>query len=1122
MNLLFPLIGLATIVAATPASEGALIPERLRCEYLVDPLGIDVTKPRLSWELRATDENARGLRQSAYQVQVASSPKLLAASDADLWDSGRVASDETIGIVYAGTTVASRGRCHWRVRVWDQDGEPSAWSEPALWTVGLLEPEAWRAQWIADPVAVKRKIELPRYGWLNVPSQNADVPPDDPAISQRTKATEHGLDEPVWLEIDLRKVHTIDTVVFHPTRDLNQYPEEPSHVFPLRFRILATATADWAEAKVVVDRTVADEPDPGRESVTYRFEPMKARFVRVQFTKLRRIRMDHYGAALAEIEVHSGGKNVARGGVVRSSRTLKGAHWSPGYLVDGQTDPVAGNFREFKPVMLRKEFSARPDILRATAHVTAKGIYEFHLNGRSAGDRRVLAPEWTDYRHRIQYQTYDITSFIQEGRNAVGVILSPGWYAGQLGISPPFHRFTYGKFPQLLAQIEVEYADGTRDIIVTDGSWQSSDDGPYVYSDFIDGQTYDARREMPGWDRVGFQADDWHAVVTNPADTDWLWWNGRTGESELRTREATEPRLVAQMNEPIRVVRELKPVSISEPQPGVFVFDLGQNIAGWCRLKLHAPSGATVRLRHAEVLQPDGLVYVSNLRTAQATDTYIARGSGEETFEPQMTQHGFRFVEVTGLAKRPQLDDLVGCVVRSSAPTVGTFESSNPTLNRIMEAMRWTIEDNMLCVPTDCPQRDERMGWGGDAQFSAPAASYFLSMGRFYRKWVTDIRDGQAEDGRFPHLAPKVYGHLFGPGWSDAGVTVPWLVYVNEGDRGLLEEQFDAARRWVDYVQAANPDGVYRNQRGGDWGDWLNGDTLLLPDWPTEGGSVPNDLWSTAIWAHSTELVAKMAAVLGDREAAKTYRERYAKIKAAFQREFLTADGRLTGDTQAGYALALCHGLIDPPLREKTVTRLKESVSRRGGHPTAGISSIRPLFEALSENRLHDLAYRMMALRTPPSFGYMIEHGGTTIWERWDGYIEGRGFGHPKMNSFNHPALASVAAWAWRHVAGIQADEKHPGFKHFFIAPQLGGGLTWLKAGYDSVRGRIECAYEIKDSKLILHVTVPPNTSATVVLPEGFRQDIVLDGKPAIGPTIALPSGRYRVSSRAESQSAKD
>ncbi|MFZ5829952.1 MAG: family 78 glycoside hydrolase catalytic domain, partial [Planctomycetota bacterium] len=1108
----------ALVLIPWSAFAGGLAPERLRCEYLEDPLGIDVTEPRLSWELRATNEDARGLRQIAYQVQVASSPEVLAAGDADLWESGKVISDETIGIIYAGEKLASRDRCHWRVRVWDQDGEPSAWSEPAMWTMGLLDPEAWQAQWIADPVAVKRNIELPCYGWLNVPLQHADVPADDPEISQTKKASEHGQDDPVWLEIDLRKVHTIDTVVFHPTRDLQQYPNEPSHVFPLRFQIKVSPTADRGQATIVVDRTAADEPDPGRDSVSYRFAPIKARFVRVQFTKLRKIRMDYFGAALSEIEIYSDGENVARGAVVFASRTLKGSQWSPGYLVDGKTQPVAGNFREFKPVMLRKEFAIRPAVRRATAYVTAKGIYELHLNGQPAGDGRVLAPEWTDYRHRIQYQTYDITPLIKEGRNAVGVVLSPGWYCGHLGHSPPLHRFTYGNFPQLLTQIEVEYADGSQDTIVTDDSWQISDDGPYVYSDFIDGQTYDARREMPGWDRIGFRADDWRAVVTNPADTEWLWWNGRTGESEIRTREATEPRLVAQMNEPIRVVRELNPLAISEPKPGVFVFDLGQNIAGWCRLKLRAPAGTAVRLRHAEVLQPDGMVYVSNLRTAQATDTYLARGGGEETFEPQMTQHGFRYVEVTGLAKRPQREDLVGCVVRSSAPIVGTFESSDPMLNRIMAAMRWTIEDNMLCVPTDCPQRDERMGWGGDGQFAAPAASYFMGMGRFYRKWVTDFRDGQFADGRFPHLAPKVYWDHFGPGWSDAGVTVPWLVYVNDGDRRQLEEHFDAARRWVDYVQAANPDGVYRNQRGGDWGDWLNGDTLLLQGWPTEGGSVPKELWATVLWAHSTELIAKMAEVLGDQESVKTYRDRHAKIKAAFGREFLTADGRLTGDTQAGYALALRYGLIDPPLRERTVARLQESVERRGGHPTAGITAVLPLFEALSQNGLHDEARRMIALRTPPSFGYMIEQGGTTIWERWDGYIEGRGFGHPKMNSFNHPALASVAAWIWRHIAGIQADETRPGFKHFFIAPQLGGDLSWMKAGYDSVRGRIECAYEIKDGKLTLRVTVPPNTTATVVLPEGFRQDIALDGIPAKRPTMELPSGRYRISSHSGSQ----
>jgi hypothetical protein len=390
------------------------------------------------------------------------------------------------------------------------------------------------------------------------------------------------------------------------------------------------------------------------------------------------------------------------------------------------------------------------------------------------------------------------------------------------------------------------------------------------------------------------------------------------------------------MSEPIRVTLDVQPVALTGPQPGVHIFDLGQNIAGWCRLKLRAPRDTAVRLRHAEVLQPDGMVYVTNLRTAQAIDTYIARGGGEEVFEPRMTQHGFRYVEVTGLPEKPRLDDLTGRVVRSASPEVAKFESSDPMLNRIMKAMRWTIQDNMLCVPTDCPQRDERMGWTGDGQFAAPAAMWFMDMRGFYRKWATDIRDGQFEDGR----------------------------------------------------------------------------------------------------------------------------------------------------------------LIDDPLRPTVAARLADAVRIRNGHPTAGITAILPLFEALSENGLHADAFRMMLLRDAPSFGYMVENGGTTIWERWDGYIRGRGYGHPKMNSFNHPALASVAAWVWRHIAGIQAEESSPGFKHFTIAPKPVPGVSWIKASYDTVRGRIESNWEIRNNRFTLRVTIPPNTTATAVLLAADAGQIHESGKP--------------------------
>jgi alpha-L-rhamnosidase len=1063
------------------------VAQHLRCEYLENPQGIDASRPRLSWQVRASGENPRGLRQEAYQVFVASTPELLRTGKVDLWDSGKVKSGETLGIEYAGRALGSRARCYWQVRVWDHEGNESPWSEPAQWTMGLLEEQDWTAHWIADPSSAKRAVRLPRYGWLARPPRTATPPPDDSALPRHLKGTEHGYDSPVWVTVDLRRARTFDTIVFHPARELEREPQAAAHVFPLRFRIEAAMAPDFADAKTIVDRTATDEPDaadgqPRRLS----FAAVTARHLRIRFTKLRPLQVDAFSAALAEIEVFGGSENLARGAVVRSSTTQKGGQWHPAFLTDGITEARPGNLRNFSPVLMRREFDLAKPVRRATAYVTARGLYELRLNGANAGDGRVLAPEWTDYRQRIHYQICDVTAMLKPGRNAVSAVVAPGWYSGQLGHAPLLHRFIYGTFPQLRAQIEVDFSDGTRDTIQSDASWHSTEDGPIRYADLIDGETVDARCERPGWDQPGFDHAAWARVAVDPPDAEEPRLTPTSTEDKTGPRERVRPHLVAQPAEPIRIVRELRPTALTQPRPGVHVFDLGENISGWCRLNVRAPAGTTVRLRHAEMLQTDGMVYVTNLRTAQAVDTYVARGDkGGETFEPQFTSHGFRYVEVTGLLESPRPEDLIGCFTRSSAPEVSHFECSDPTLNRVMEAMRRTIQGNMLSVPTDCPQRDERMGWCGDAQFAAPAGVRFMDMAGFYTKWCTDMRAGQFPDGRFLQIAPRATAESFGPSWSDAGVTVPWLLYVTYGDRRVLSTQFGAVRRWLAFVEGHNPDGVWRNQRGGDWGDWLNGDTLMLDGWTATGNSVPKTLWATAVWAHSTRLAERMAVALGEAATAAQLRSQREKITAAFAREFLAADGTLAGDTQAGYALALHYDLIPASQRTKVGERLQQAVRRRGGHPSTGIVATLPLFEALTATGQHDAAVRMILRRTPPSFGYMVAQGATTIWERWDGLIAGRGFGHPTMNSFNHPALAGVAAWVWAHVAGIQPDETQPGYRHFFAAPKPGPGLTWVRASYDSIRGRIEIAWEVADGKLSVRVGVPPNTTATLTLPNG-------------------------------------
>jgi alpha-L-rhamnosidase len=548
-------------------------------------------------------------------------------------------------------------------------------------------------------------------------------------------------------------------------------------------------------------------------------------------------------------------------------------------------------------------------------------------------------------------------------------------------------------------------------------------------------------------------------------------------------------KLVSQYNEPIRIMHDLVPIAITEPAPGTYVFDMGQNMVGWCRLKATGPRGTVVTLRHAEALQDDGNIYTENLRNAMQTDTFILSGEGIEVLEPHFTYHGFRYVEVTGLPNKPLLEDLTGRVFYSSAPATGAFECSDSMLNKLMENIVWTQRGNMHSTPTDCPQRDERLGWMGDAQLFSQTACYNMQMARFFTKWAADIRDAQTDEGVFSVFSPNPYKHLNqglgAPGWSDAGVIIPWRVYLNYGDKELLHEHYQAAAAWVDYVWKHNQDLIWRHQRGSDFGDWLNADTLDLADWPDSGGQVPNEVYATCFFAHSADLVARMAAIVGDEVGAKRYSQLFNDVKAAFCREFVSADGRITGDTQAGYALALHFDLLPQDLRDTALKYLLEGIERYNGHPSTGIQATNRMMLELVRGGRADVAYDLLTKRTVPSWFYMIECGATTIWERWDGYVKGRGFQTPRMNSFNHYAFGAIGEWIFRNIAGINLDVDEPAFKHIIIKPVIGGGITYAKGKYDSMYGEIQSSWSKSEHEFRLEIAIPGNTTATVYLPFG-------------------------------------
>ncbi|WP_248927032.1 glycoside hydrolase family 78 protein [Paenibacillus hamazuiensis] len=772
-------------------------------------------------------------------------------------------------------------------------------------------------------------------------------------------------------------------------------------------------------------------------------------------------------------------------------------YWSMGLL--GQSEwksswigKTMDSEAELPPALyLRKEFTVDRPVRRATLYSTALGVYEPHLNGSQVGDHR-FAPGWTDYNIRTQYQTFDVTGSVRIGANALGAILGTGWYAGHVGM---MGRQIYGTSPRLLMQLELEYEDGKRELVISDGSW-SMNTGPIAYSDILMGETYDAREEWPGWDVPGFAESGWQRA---------------------ETFEPYEGKLVAQIDPPVRVTESLVPVKMWRTEWGTFMFDMGQNMVGWVRLKAGGVAGTRISVSHAEMLQEDGRLYTENLRRAVQKDVYVLRGEGVETFEPHFTFHGFRFVEVEGLAGEPSADTVTGRVVHSDTPAVGALMTSDEMVNRLISNIRWGQRGNYLSVPTDCPQRDERLGWTGDAQIFIRTASYNMDVSRFFVKYMNDITDFQSPEGAFPDVAPDAGWFEFkqvssvkwfapdNAGWGDAGVIIPWTLYLMYEDRAILEDNYDAMKRWVEYLKA-NSNNLIRPDYA-NYGDWLsiNADT-------------PKDVLATAYFAYSAKLFSQIAGVLGRSEDERRYRELFEQIGEAFVREYVDETGMIRGDTQTVYVLALYFGLLPEKLKPLAVNRLEQLIRENGNHLSTGFLGVGYLLPALTENGLEELAYTLLHQDTFPSWLYSVRHGATTIWERWDGWTDMGGFQDPGMNSFNHYSLGSVGEWMYRYMAGIDADPQQPGFKHIVIHPRPGGRLTEVRASFESGYGLIGSSWKKKGDRFTLEIDVPVNTTATVYVPDGeLTVPAGAEELPASAAgkrTFRVGSGRYEFVSR--------
>jgi alpha-L-rhamnosidase len=1035
-------MGLATLWFFRQRPPRRMIPAALRCESMSEPLGIGVLRPRLSWLLA---DAGRGTKQFAYQIRVAGSAANLSQGSLNVWDSGRVESSDSVNVSYAGPALVSRRRYYWQVRVWDQTGHASDYSQPSWWEMGLLSPEDWKAKWISRDAPLLRGDYESRPQWIWAAKDKALTKP------------------------------TVGKREFRETVTLASQPKSAILYITAKDNVAA-----WVNGKNVLEESPVDKFSGPRDSWSYFREVPVANLVpgansiAVEATVLSPDSPSdpNFAAVIAmlRVEMQDGTAQRFVSGPGWKTNTGKvpeawfeekfdDSKWLDVAVVAKIGDQQFGIPWPAAPVALyRREFQATKPVQAARIYSTALGTYQLFLNGKRVGDD-VLAPGWTDYRTRLPYQVYDVTTQIRSGNNAIGAILADGWYAGALSWLKM--RFNFGMPPvRFIAQLEIDYADGSHDSVWTDGSWKSAPSA-ILSSDLYDGETYDATREQAGWDQPGFSEKSWDRVAIS---------------------DAPKTAMVAQDFQPIRVHEILKSKSITNPAAGAYVFDLGQNMVGWARLHVFGPKGTKIRLRFGEVLRPDGQLYTENLRGAVATENYVLGGQPNEVIEPHFTFHGFRYVELTGFPGVPSKNTVEGVAFYTSAPFTAQLHTGNSLVNQLWSNILWGQRGNFLSVPTDCPQRDERLGWMGDAEVFWRAASFNADLAAFSHKFATDIRDAQSAAGAYADVSPRLgpIGESV-PGWADAGIVIPWTAYIQYRDVRILEENWSAMEKWMDYLQKANPKYLWLHKRGNDYADWL-----------AIGSETPKDLIATAYWAYDATLMRRMALALGKQADAQKYGELFEKIRAAFQKSFVKPDGIVGSGSQTSYVLALHMHLLSPEQRSLAAEKLVDDIVAHEYHLTTGFLGTPYILPELSDSGHSDTAYKLLLQTTFPSWGYMIEHGATTMWERWNG---DQMLSDPRMNSFNHYAYGAVAEWLYRFAAGIDTSNDDVGFHRIVLHPQFSRELGEVSATYDSVYGPIHSEWKVTGATTTWSVGIPANTTALLQFAVGPQTKILENGK---------------------------
>jgi alpha-L-rhamnosidase len=849
--------------------------QNLLVENLSNPIGMDIISPRLTWQLVS---NKRNVMQTAYEIKIGTTANPSKEKNLQ-WSSGKINSDSSVHVTYKGQLLQPGKKYFWQVRVWDNEGKASPWSEVANWQMGLLDSTEWKAKWIESP-----------------------------------------LDK------------------------------------------------------------------------------------------------------------------------------------------DGEHRPA---------IHFRKEFQSSKKIRSAVAYITAHGLYEAMINGKRVGDF-YLTPGWTSYNKRLQYQTFDVTNLLNQGNNAVGVTLGNGWYRGFLAWGG--NKNSWGDDISLLFQLEITYSDGSKELILSDGSWKSSA-GSIQDAEIYNGEIIDSRKEKSGWNNIGYNDSDWVPVTE---------------------KNYSKSVLLATQNEPVKKHETFSPVKVFTTPKGERIIDLGQNLVGWVMVKLNGKAGDTIKISHAEVLDKDGNFYTENLRAAKAQAIYILKG-GEENLEPHFTFFGFRYIKIEGLNGEIKPENFTAVALYSDMQPTGTFACSNPLINQLQHNIQWGQRGNFLDVPTDCPQRDERLGWTGDAQAFSRTAAFNMNVNNFFAKWLKDVAADQFESGSVPFVIPNVLGPNAGgsTGWADVATIIPWNMYLLYGDRRILETQYPSMKAWVDYMTKNSKNDLWNT--GFHFGDWL----FYRPFDDNDGRSAVTDkyLIAQSFWAYSTQLLINAANALGKTNDANVYSDLLKRIKDAYLKEYVTPNGRLVSGTQTAYVLALNFDMLPEPLRPLIAQRLVDNIKDYGVQLTTGFLGTPYLCHVLTRFGYDDIAYQLLLRDKYPSWLYPVEMGATTIWERWDGIKPDGSFQTPGMNSFNHYAYGAIGDWMYRTVAGINIDEKVPGYKKIIIKPHLTDSLSFASASLQTYYGKISSEWKKENGQLILNVEVPANTTATIFIPAINVDSVLESGK---------------------------